>query len=251
MIVALAIVATLFIYFTADKDKPNFSVSGHPEWPPAMYRDKEEIAGIGAELMKIIGHDLGFNVEAKYTGQWSQTLEKARNSELDALVGIYKTVERGSYFDFSTPYMLDPVAVYVKKGKSFNAPDWDSYIGKKGVLTTGDSYGQALDTEMEQIFTTVRVDTVARAFDMLINDEADYFIYAYNAGDKALKEAGLTDRIEVLPRFIVVEYLYFAFPKNSPMLEYLPQINEKLEQYKKDGTVDRLMAEYRSKFYNQ
>ncbi len=251
MIMAAAIVAILFVCFMTDKNKPTFIVSGHPEWPLAMYQDKEEIAGIGAELMKMIGKDLGFNVEAKYTGQWGQTQKKAENGELDAIVGIYRTAERENYLDFSAPYLLDPVAVYVKKGKSFNAPDWDSYIGKKGVLTTGDSYGQALDTEMEQIFTTVRVDTVAQAFDMLINDEADYFIYAYNAGDKALKEAGLPDQIEILPRFIVVEYLHFAFPKNSPMIGYLPQINEKLEQYKKDGTMDRLTAKYRSKFYSE
>lgn len=247
---ALAIFATVLIHFTLDKKKSTFVVSGHPEWPLAMYQDNDKIAGVGTDIMKKIGKDLGFNIKSEYSGQWDQVQRKAENGEIDALVGMYETVDRDKYFDFSLPYMLDPVAVYVKKGKAFDIPDWDNFIGKKGVLTTGDSYGQALDMEMAQIFTTVRVNTVSEAFDMLVNDQADYFIYAYNAGDKALKDAGLADQVEILPKFVVVEDLHFAISKSSPMAKYLPEINKKIEQYKLDGTVDQLTADYRRKFYN-
>src|SRR3954452_2715069 len=72
-----------------DSPKALIIASGHPEWPPIMYRSGSVIDGAGPALVKKIFDDLGVPVEFPQTGTWDEVQAKARTGQVDILVAAY------------------------------------------------------------------------------------------------------------------------------------------------------------------
>ncbi|MDD4901098.1 MAG: transporter substrate-binding domain-containing protein [Patescibacteria group bacterium] len=245
---AIILIVGIAVFYPRATNKRAYLASGHPEWPPIMWQDGEQITGVGAELIAMIARDLGFKIETKYAGLWDEVQQKAKDGRVDVLVAAYKTAERETYMDYSIAYTQDPIAIYVKKGANFPYSVWGDLAGKKGVLTIGDSYGQSLDDYIKEQLTTVRVNTTNEAFEMLKQGQADYFIYALYSGEKSLAENNLANEIEILPIYAASEDFFLTISKKSPLVEYLPALNARIEQYKSDGTIERLIAKYRASY---
>ncbi len=146
--------------------------------------------------------------------------------------------------DYSIPYTVDPVSLFVKKGNGFPFENWDELIGKKGVIMLGDSYGQDFDDFIVDELDVVIVETSNEAFELIISGEADYFVYALYSGENALgKDEELSQQIEILPNYVASENFYMTVSKKSVLVEWLPQIDEILQRLIDDGTVERLIEE--------
>ncbi len=220
-----------------------YVVSGHPEWPPIMWRDGDKIVGAGPQLVEKIAGDLGFKVESKYTGLWDEVQAKAKSGEVDMLAAAYKTAERETYMDYSDAYTTDPIALFVKKGKAFPYNKWEDLIGKRGVATVGDSYGQEFDAFIKTKLNVERMNTVDEAFAALTSGTADYFVYALYGGQKVLNGKKTSGQFEALTKYVAEENFYITISKKSPLEKFLPQINELIKKYKSDGTIDKLIQE--------
>ncbi|HUR20029.1 MAG TPA: transporter substrate-binding domain-containing protein [Vicinamibacterales bacterium] len=252
----VAWIAALLITFTACSSKSpadpgplvSIMISGHPEWPPIMYRSGAVIDGAGPALVKKIFDDLKLRTAFPYSGTWDEVQAKARTGEVDVLVAAYKTTERLTYMLYSDPYTTDPVALYVAKGKAFAFDtNWNVLIGKKGVAMVGDSYGQQFDDFAAANLQLVRATTAAQAFDLIASGQADYFLYALYAGDDFLKKNGQASKFETLPKFVADENFYITISKKSPFVIYLDDINKAIAKYKADGTIAALIAQYKNK----
>ena len=232
---------------TSPAAKIGIVASGHPEWPPIMYRNGSTIDGAGAALVKKIFADLGVPIDVLYEGTWDEVQAKARSGQVDLLVAAYKTTEREGYMVYSDPYTTDPVAIFVAKGKAFALDNWDVLVGKKGVAMVGDSYGQAFDDFAASRLTLTRVTTAADAFNLLASGQGDYFLYSLYAGDDFLKKAGSTAQFESLPTFVDEENFYVTISKQSPYVSYLRLLNQEIAKYKGDGTIAQLIADYKNR----
>ena len=220
--------------------------SGHPEWQPIMSQNGSEIKGAGPALVKMIFDELGIQTEFPYKGAWDEVQAKAKSGEVDSLVAAYKTDERLTYMDYSDAYTTDPVALFVKKGSTLKFEQWDDLIGKKGIGMVGDSYGQAFDDFMKAKLTVQTVQTSQEAFDLLLEGQAEWFVYSLYAGEKEIKQKLLIDKVESLPKFVAEENFYITFSKKSPFAKYLPQVNERIQKYKADGTITQLITQYKN-----
>ncbi len=221
--------------------------SGHPEWPPIMFQSGATIDGAGPALLKKIFADLGVPIDVPYTGTWDEVQAKAKTGEVDMLVAAYKTTEREGYMVYSNPYTTDPIAIYVAKGKSFPFTNWNVLVGKKGVAMVGDSYGQAFDDFAAGNLTLTRVTTATDAYNLVASGQGDYFLYSLYAGDDFLKKAGTASQFESLPTFVDEENFYVTISKKSPYVSYLNLLNQEIAKYKADGTIDRLIAQYKNR----
>ncbi len=248
IVAVIGIVLLVGLWFWKNPMQPKvLTASGHPEWQPIMYQDGDLIVGAGPDLAKQIFADNGVEVKSVYAGPWDEVQLKAKSGEVDVLVAAYKTAERQEYMDYSDPYTTDPVALFVKKGSQLKFTTWDDLIGKKGVATVGDSYGQAFDDFIKAKLTTERVGTSKEAFEKVMSGKSDYFVYSLFAGNKEIKASQLQDKVVSLPQYVTQESFYITISKKSPFVKYMPQVNAGIAKYKADGTIDRLIADYQAK----
>ncbi len=234
-----------FYYFKYFK-KITLIASGHPEWAPIMWRDNDKIVGAGPDLVDMICSDLKIKCEIKYEGQWQEVQDKAKSGEVDMLVAAYKTSERETYMNYSDTYTIDPITLFIKSGTILNYKNWENLIGKKGVVMTGDSYGQEFDNYIKEKLTVESVPTAKDAFDKIISNDANYFVYCLYCGQKEIKSLSLSGQVESIPDYVAAENFYITISKKSPFAKYMPEINKLIKKYKSDGTIDKLIRQNES-----
>ncbi|MEI6221701.1 MAG: transporter substrate-binding domain-containing protein [bacterium] len=221
-----------------------YIASGHPEWAPIMWQNDNKIVGTGPDLVGKIFGDLGVQVDSQYVGLWDEVQNKTKSGDVDVLVAAYKTSEREEYMEYSIPYTVDPIVVFVKKGKEFPYSAWENLIGKTGVVTVGDSYGQGFDDYLKTNLKVQRVSDVAAAFASLDQEKSDYFLYSLYSGQKELAMRGFQDRIVPLTTYVASEKFYITISKRSPLITLMPKVNELITKYQNDGTIDSLLRKY-------
>lgn len=251
LVVLIILVLVGVWYFFLRQPQLSIIASGHSDWPPIMYQENDQIAGAGPEIAAKIFEELGIKFVSKYEGPWDIVQEKAKNGSVDVLVAAYKTAERETYMDYSIPYTVDPVVLIVKKGKAFAFNNWDDLLGKNGVVTSGDSYGQAFDDFIATKLSVEKVGTPEEAFAMLAKEEADYFVYALYSAQGYIFKKNLSEQVEILSPYVSTENFYLTVSKKSPAAKYLPQINALLEEYQRDGTIEQTIAKYKKLLWNE
>lgn len=251
VIAIIAFLVFLLVWYFAKHNTKELIVSGHPDWPPIMYQQNDLIVGAGPEIAKRVFADLGVKVISKYEGPWDIVQEKAKTGLVDVLVAAYKTTERETYMDYSVPYTVDPVVLVVKKGKIFPYDKWEDLIAKKGVVTTGDSYGQAFDTFIKEKLNVQKVGTPEEAFALLDKEEVDYFVYALYSAEGYIFKHKISDRVELIPKYVSTENFYITISKKSPFVNLMPKINTLLEKYRADGTIDEIIKDNKEALWNE
>jgi len=217
-------------------------VSGHPEYPPFMWQEGDSIVGVGPDLFQMISQEFGIQLETPYLGNWEEVQEKARSGEIDGLVALYYSEERAQYYEYSIPFAEDPVAIFVLTGHGFPFMDWETLIGKKGVSTLGDIYGEEFDTFAEEYLTIERFKTVEECFQKLIEKEAEYFVFALYPGLYQASLHNVSDKVLPLSPYVTVSQWHIAISRISPFVSLMPQIDAMLEKWEEDKTIDNLVA---------
>jgi hypothetical protein len=135
--------------FAAD-DCTKITATGHPEYPVIAFKEGDNIAGAAPDLVAAIAKKLNVPLQSKDMGSWEEAQEATRDGKADLIVGVYYNDARAGYLDYVQPaFMYDDVAVFVAKGKKFPFKGKDDLIGKKGVTSKGESYGNDFDAFMK------------------------------------------------------------------------------------------------------
>lgn len=226
--------------------KTVFIASGHPELAPIVFRSGSEgLGGVGVDLTKKIFDDLKAPLEFKYMGSWEEVQAKAKTGEVDIIVGLDKSPEGMEYLSFSSiPFAEVPVSLFVAKNKKVNYKGWDSLAGKKGVALIGDSYGQSFDDLVKSNKINIqRASSSREAFKMVVDGQADYFIYSLYAGQKILAgDTNLAEKIKIVPESLTTQKFYIAVSNKSPYIDKLADISKAI--YEQKTQVNYLMNKY-------
>jgi len=223
-------------------------VSGHPEYPPFMWREGDAIEGVGPDIFQLLSQELGIRIETPYLGNWEEVQNKARLGEIDGLVALYYSEERSQYYEYSIPFAEDPVAIFVLSGHEFPFVNWETLIGKKGVSTLGDIYGEEFDTFAEENLTIERLKTVEECFQKLIDKEAEYFVFALYPGLYAASLYNVSDQILPLSPYVSVVQWHIAISLKSPFVSLMPQIDAILKKLIEDQTIENLVSLHSQKW---
>jgi ABC-type amino acid transport substrate-binding protein len=106
-------------------DKKIVICTGHTDWWPAMWDENNNIIGIGPDLTSLCLADAGLEMSCTNQGTWSEILAKAKNGEIDIIVGCYWMKEREEYMHFTDKYLSDPVALITSSKSNFKYNgDW-------------------------------------------------------------------------------------------------------------------------------
>ncbi len=88
-------------------------VSGHPDYPPVSMDDDGILSGASIELARTIFTELEIPFEINATGPWARVQMNSKNGVIDVIAFAYKNSVRDEYMEFSIPYMVDPVSIFI------------------------------------------------------------------------------------------------------------------------------------------
>jgi polar amino acid transport system substrate-binding protein len=216
-LIPLVLLLTLPTWAQADSACPTLVITGHSAYPPVAWAAHGSIVGAAPDLVTSIALRLGVKkVVSKDFGSWEKAQEAAKSGAADVIFGIYKNDERTAYLNYiAPPFMVDPVAVVVRKGEAFPYGKWDDLKGKKGVTNAGESYGSEFDAFMAKNLTVWRAQGVDKAFEALLNKQADYLIIGLYPGKNEARLRGIASKVEFLPKELLSSDMYIAFSKQS------------------------------------
>lgn len=223
-------------------------ITGHPSYPPVAWEEQGEIVGAAPELVRAVAADLGVKkIVSRDFGSWADAQEAARDGRADIIFGIYFNDRRAVFLNYvEPPFMTDPVVVAVRKGSGFPFSKWSDLEGRTGVTNEGESYGDRFDAFMEKNLDVARSAGVDRAFQALLDGQADYLIIGLFPGRKEARRLGVQDQIEFLPEPIDAFGMYVAFSKKSPCgAEFRTEFSKKIRKFATEGRIERLIEEAR------
>jgi polar amino acid transport system substrate-binding protein len=233
----------------AAQDCAKITATGHPQYPIIAFKDGDAIAGAAPMLVEAIAKGLNVPLESKAMGSWADAQAAARDGKADMIFGIYYNDERAQYLDYVQPaFMFDDVAVFVAKGKAFPFTGQDNLIGKKGVTSEGESYGNAFDAFMKDKLDVARTNGIDEAFKVLLDGKADYLIAGYYPGLAEASKEGVKDKVEVLDQALLTAEMFVAFSKKSPCASLAGKFGQAITEMTTDGSFDRMLTDPTAKW---
>lgn len=220
------------------------TITGHPSYPPVAWAAQGKIVGAAPDLVSGIAARLGVkDVQSKDFGSWEAAQAAVKSGAADVIFGIYKNDVRAAYMDFvEPPFMVDPVAVVVRKGAGFAYAAWTDLKGRKGVTNAGESYGDTFDAYMAKELTVARAAGVDKAFAALLGGEADYMIIGLYPGRTEAQRLAIADKIAFLPKELLSSPMYVAFSRQSKCAGLKAGFAAEIKTAVDGGEVAKLLA---------
>ncbi|WP_137972573.1 ABC transporter substrate-binding protein [Pseudomonas sp. F(2018)] len=193
--------------------------TGNPEYPPYLWRDPQSpqhLVGANADLLALIGKQLGVKIEIIYTGPWSRAQDEVRTGRVDLLAGAFLTLPRLESMDYVYPaFFSTPSVVWVRKGQGFPYSGWEDLRGRTGGTLVHNSFGQQFDSFAKANLSLEEVPSLIQAFQKLLLGRTDYVIYERYPGVALANTQGMLESLETLEPPISSEGLYLTLSHNS------------------------------------
>ncbi|SMC86061.1 amino acid ABC transporter substrate-binding protein, PAAT family [Desulfocicer vacuolatum DSM 3385] len=210
--------------------------------PPSIWARQQgrELTGPVVDLIREIFSDVNVRVKTKSL-PWARAIHMMKTGEIDIMLAIFRTGERAQFMDFTIPYVTVPNCVAVAKGKGFFFDSLEDLEGKQGVMVKGDSISPEFRL-YEPKLNMMKIAHYDQIIKMLVNLRADYAVVPQFGFFMRVNKMGFQDKIEMLPKVVSSRELHMGFSKKSGILKYYSMVNEKLKQFKADGSLDEMVA---------
>lgn len=218
-------------------------VAAAANWSPYSGRDKNG-QGIGPayELIKKIVEPMGIKVVIANDQPWPRLVAGVKEGTIDVILTAYKVDPFGEY---SEPYGVDEVKVFVKPGKEFKLNTVADLATKIGVQPQGAGYDRTFSTLAPGMEFRFRQNNDAKVcIEMVLNGLGDYYVSAYYDVLSKLNAAGYEGKLIDLENPVYTQDVVMVFSKASPAIKLLPEINAGIKKYRADGTVDKMIRSY-------
>ena len=212
-------------------------------YPPYSFGITERAEGLYPMLIKTIFARMGITVKI-IALPWEKAIKEGKEGNA-AVGGIYINSERLKIFDYSEPIFEEKLAVYVKKGKTFDFNRLSDLKGKIIGLNSGWSYGEAFDTaRIKYHFNVVESETNEQSFHKLVRGSIDCLIADQVAASQIIRQENLSDQVERLDKLAAVDKAYVVFVKSLKKQHILEKFNQALEEMKKDGSYRKIIQDF-------
>ena len=211
-------------------------VGGDHRYPPFEYLDeKGNPAGFNVELTRMIAKEMGLDIEIRL-GPWVDVLHDLERGEIDAVQGIFYSVERDRKFDFTQPHSVNNYVVVTRRGENDTPVSLSDLQGKSIVVQKGDViHDYLLERGLEsQIFTVENPEDMLRE---LAEGKHDCALVPRIIALHIIKARGWTNLQLSQNSFFSLDYCY-AVPNGHAAL--LAQFSEGLQVLKDSGEYRRL-----------
>ncbi|MCP4022227.1 MAG: amino acid ABC transporter substrate-binding protein [Desulfobacteraceae bacterium] len=218
--------------------------TGHPDYPPFMWKVEKTIVGAGAQLIRMALDEMEQDYVIQSTGPWARAQEMVQKGKADFLVGAYSNVRRRLYMDYSHAYATDPNSIFVLTENTKPLADRHDLVGKIGISMFGDSFGDGLDSFIETKLNVLRVYDSKSLFKQLISKKVDYILWGDYPCRINAAVNNYDDQIKKIEKPLAYENMYITVSKKSPHKGLISSMNKLIDRLRNDGTIDRLLKRY-------
>lgn len=247
VVIVMAMVCSLAVGCSGKKEEASgdkvYKIATDTTFAPFEFQDeKGEFVGIDMDLLKAIAEDQGFKYEVQVVG-FNAAVQSLESNQSDGVIaGMSITDERKEKFDFSTPYFDSGVILAVKSDSTIEK--LEDLKGQKVAVKTGtEGYDYANSIKDKYGFElTVLEDSANMYEDVKAGNSVacceDYPVigYAITQG-QPFKTIGEKSQGSSYG---------FAVAKGQNA-ELLSMFNAGLENLKKSGKYDEILAKYGAK----
>ncbi|HON06470.1 MAG TPA: PAS domain S-box protein [Verrucomicrobiota bacterium] len=191
--------------------------SPDPDFHPFEFVSKDgSVQGITPDILKIISQKLNISISNVTYQSWSEVLNGLKHGEIDLVGTITKTKERESYFDFTSPYLNVPVALFIHRDNPHFA-SLENLKGRRvGVVK---NYGAEhwLRTNHPE-FEIITVSSPREGLLMLAFKRLDAFVEVLPVGSYFIYEYSLTDIVHSKEPLYLTPQHFAVLKSNSVLL---------------------------------
>ena len=225
------------------------SATGHPDYPPVIWQEKggQKLIGFAVEFLERALSEIKVKVKFIKSDTWGRAQMEVSQGKIDILLPPYKSDERLKLLNYPTrPFLMDDTVVVVKKGREFQFSKFQDLSNKSGVAIIHDSFGSEFDEFQKNNLKIKRLSKTEQCLKFLIKDRARFMVGGYNAILAMATKMGVLEKIEILPKRIIVTGMYFAVSRKSKwnQTDLLKYLSLKVDEYEKEGYMKKLEKKY-------
>ena len=213
-------------------------VRGDFNYPPFEYLGEQNQAeGFNVDVMNAVAKAMGIKVEIDL-GPWEEVMPQLKKGEIDALLGMFKTVERDKNFDFSVPHFIGSYTVFVRKDSAIQSID---DAKDKTIIVQQSDLGHDYVKENGLDSKIITKSDWSEVLNSLSRGEGDCAIVSRLQGLRFLDKQATTNVKAVGPPIIQEKYGFAVANGNSALLSVL---NEGLSIIKTSGEYDAIYKKW-------
>lgn len=213
---------------------------GNSRIAPVIFVQNGAPAGVVVDLVRAVAERAQIPIEIRAM-DWAEAQSLVSAGQADALLQINPSPEREAAYDFSEPLLESNFHLF-RKSARVEIQGLASLRGKRVGVEAG---GFPLEyLKQNQQSQTVVVPSWKAAFEMLARDELDAVFVDRWVGEYELADAGITG-VTVVDPPVATSHSRIAVRKGNT--ELLGRINHGLSEIDRDGTRQRILANWKAK----
>lgn len=214
------------------------------DFPPYEYMEGNDYAGIDIEIAQLIAEKLGMELQVENMNFDSIIGTVASGKAHIGMAGLTVTEEREKSVLFTDTYATSEQVIIVRKDSSIKDVDdiyaeGANYTFGVQLSTTGDIF---ISGEIDEKTLNGKVEqykTGAEAVESLATGKIDCVVIDR---EPAKAFVAKKDNLTILETEYATEEYAICISKDNPELR--DKVNKALEELKKDGSIDKIIAKY-------
>ncbi len=191
--------------------------------------------GFGMDIFDKIAKNLGIRYTSTGYVSYQKAVNALKRGELDLLIGVYTPggIGRGTQPVYPS-FFKNLFAIYYPNDRSFPAYSFESLEGKKGIIRREENIYPLFSSHVRDGLNISLVNTAKKAFEMLMNGEADYLIGSPYSVEAELRRYKLHEDIVPADWIVLEANMFFVLTTNTDCFKLRNLLSKEIEQYISD-----------------
>ncbi len=249
MSIRVLFLLVLSLVSTSAFTKPSMTIVYYDSFPPYSFRDENgNMAGIFIDIAdQVLQEKMGIPIIHKGY-PWARAQKMVELGEADAFITVATQARREYTNVSSAPVIVGPMNLFVNPSNS-------NLTQIEHVQTTDDlSPFLILDYQgnnwgnqhfPEDNFRRLLTSNLSNALTMLAHGRGDVLATDKIVADYLMAKLSLQGLIVELPIILAEVEFSLCIGKSSPFNTLLPEFNQQMAQFREQGHVDTVLANYR------
>lgn len=246
-------VLLIFVLNTAYADHYPYA-AGWELWYPYQYHNKKgELVGLDIDSFNAIAKQA--DIQAHFLQvNWKRHLQMLKNGKMDIAVGASFNEERAQYAYFTSPYRIEKVSLFVKKGKvsETKLSQLSDLITSKYIIgvEAGYFYGkefQELSNNPEFTNHINEVIDLEQNVTMILKGHIDGFLVDPVTLKAFVAKYDLENEFEMHSLPIYQDDIHIMLSKKTCPPELVNLLNQSIEYLKSNGQLEQILMSWQLK----